>query len=171
MKAKLGNIQMRYFYCGGSGAHLDVIEFSKGDFLGKFLPFYDSLKKKTDFRTTGHSCTYDQHLIGIIIPADCFVSVKKGYEIKNTFSSTGEEYLRKLLDFLTIYGFSELVAFPSAGVISLNQSAESKFDTWLNDNYDYSGEDYYLSKSSTDFQMYEKRKLREQYISLVYTND
>lgn len=114
MKAKLGNIEMSYFYSREHLGKLDVTEYSSGDFLGKFQSIYTPLSQH--FNVSGHRCGNGQHQISLVLPINTFSYVKSGYSIKNTVSADGEVYLKRLLEFLNIYGFDELIVFPSAGI-------------------------------------------------------
>lgn len=114
MKAKLGNIELSYFYSREHLGKLDVTAYSTGDFLGKFIPLYNLLSR--EFKVSGHSCGNSQHQISLVLPINTFTYVKRGFHIRNTVSPDGEFYLKQVLRVLSAYGFNELVAFPSAGV-------------------------------------------------------
>lgn len=163
MKAKLGAITRNY-YGQPVSAKLDVSAYSIKHFLDKFQPLYEELGK--NFRTTGHSCSNDQQQIGLLLPEKTLTTVKKGYHIRDAFSPEGEDYLKSLLEFLDAYGFSELMAFPSAGVFTVHQS-QSNFNIWLLENYEHSGEEYFLLKNPSDYNLYELRKLRKEYQSSI----
>lgn len=114
MKAKLGSIEMSYFYSREHLGKLDITSYSSGDFLGKFIPLYNLLS--CEFEVSGHSCGSGQHQVSLVLPINTFSYVKKGFHVRNTISPNGESYLKQILRVLAPYGFSELIAFPSAGV-------------------------------------------------------